>query len=174
MLPTLADFGIKSSVFIRKLDRRTHWHPSEGDNDLSLRARIASEKVFPPTEKRYSLWYVSTNEQFYGVLASLTFYANPKARDIDFICIEEDELQEFGITPELIPEGNCLHVKSLHFDVEICKNTAQYICYNLMNKGTADKRCQKAKVNLVLEHQRKLGCQSTETDCQSCQCETWE
>lgn len=61
MLPTLADFDIPSGVFIRKLNKRTHWDPQEGDNDLSLRAKLASERIFP-AERKHSLWYVSTEQ----------------------------------------------------------------------------------------------------------------
>ncbi|GBO55183.1 hypothetical protein APA_3233 [Pseudanabaena sp. lw0831] len=170
MLPTLADFDILSGIFIRKLNKRTHWDPQEGDNDLSLRAKLASERIFP-AERKHSLWYVSTESEFYGVVASLTATATPKNRDIDFIWIEECELQEVGVIFESIPNGDCLHVKSLHIDAEINKSIFQNLCYNLMNKKREAYRCSKRQTTYILEYQRQIGCKSTDTDLKSCECQ---
>jgi len=170
MLPTLADFDIRSGVFIRKLNKHTHWYPQEGDNDLFLRAKLGSEKIFPDGRK-HSLWYVSTEREFYGVVASLTATATPKNRDIDFIWIEESELQEVGVIFENIPNGDCLHVKSLHFDAEINKNIFQNLCHNLMSKQREAYRCKKRQTTCILEYQRQIGCKSTDTDLESCECQ---
>jgi hypothetical protein len=170
MLPTLVDFDIPSGVFIRKLNKLTHWHPQEGDNDLSLRAKLASEKIFAD-ERKHSLWYVSTENEFYGVVASLTATATPKNRDIDFIWIEESELQEVGVVFEKIPNGECSQVKSLHFDAEINKSVFQNLCYNLMGKQREAYRCKKRQTTCILEYQRKIGCKSTDTDLESCECQ---
>ncbi|HBC42980.1 MAG TPA: hypothetical protein DCZ88_14130 [Pseudanabaena sp.] len=172
MLPTLADFDIRSGVFIRKLNKLTHWHPQEGDNDLSLRAKLASEKIFPD-ERKHSLWYVSTESEFYGVVASMTATATPKNRDIDFIWIEESELQEVGVVFENVPNGNCLYVKSLHFDADINKSIFHDLCYNLMSKQREAYRCKKRQTTCILEYQRQIGCKSTDIDAESCECQSW-
>ena len=161
---------IHSGVFIRKLNKRTHWYPQEGDSDLSLRAKLAAEKVFPD-EPKHSLWYVSTEQDFYGVVASLTATATPKNRDIDFIWIEESELQEVGVAFEKIPNGDCLQVKSLHIDAEINRNIAQNLCYNLMIKKRESYRCKKKETTFILEYQRQIGCKSTNADVEFCECQ---
>jgi hypothetical protein len=174
MLPSLIDLGIEPGSFIRKLDKQTDWNGYTDESDLSIASKFVSEKVFKEQgAAKYSLWPVSTEQEFYGVVASLTAIATPKDRNIDFVWIAKSELEEVGIVFEQVPEGKCLHVQFLHYDAVINANVAQQLCYNLMSRKRAAKRCKKAQTSLILEHQKTLGCKGTDVVCQVCECERW-
>ena len=173
MLPTLRDLEIKPGSFIRKLDNRNHWNAYKDSSDLTQASQLIAEKVFNEQSEKYSLWYVSTEQEFYGVLAALTANATPKDRNIDFIWIAEHELKEVSIAFENIPEGSCVHVQRLHFDAVINQRIAQQLCYNLIAQERISLRCNKAQTILVLEHQHQLGCKAVDTNFQICECEGW-
>jgi hypothetical protein len=171
MLLRLTDLGFEFPSFLRKINSKNHWYPEEGDRDLNIRAQKVAEKIFNEQKGIYSLWYISTEEEFFGVVASLTTNANPKDRNIDFIWITESELKEVGIIFSQIPEGNCFRVKDLHFDVEINPNSARALCYHLMSNQRDAQRCPKKQTISILQHQRQIGCKAADISSQSCQCE---
>jgi len=127
MLPSLSDFGIDVPSYIREIRSRTRWNP-EGCNTIEERARVVAGSLFNEANHLYSIWLVSTEQELYSVIACRTDNRNPRERDIDFIWIAEDELQEIGIVPENQPEGNCLNAKHLHFNVIIEPLVAEKLC----------------------------------------------
>jgi hypothetical protein len=171
MLLCLKDLGFEFPSFLRKINNKSHWEPEEGDQDLDIRAQTVAEKIFDEQKGIYSLWHISTEEEFFGVVASLTTNANPKNRNIYFIWITESELKEVGIIFKKIPEGDCFRVKDLHFDVEINSNSAYALCYKLMSNQRGAQRCPKNQTKSILEHQRQIGCKAADISSQSCQCE---
>jgi len=171
MLLHLKDLSFEFPSFLRKINSKNHWYPEEGDRDLKIRAQKVAEKIFNEQKGIYSLWYISTEEEFFGVVASLRTNANPKDSDIDFIWITESELKEVGIIFKKIPEGDCFRVKDLHFDVEINPNSAYELCYKLMSNQRKAQRCRQKQIKSILEHQRQIGCKAADISSQSCQCE---
>jgi hypothetical protein len=171
MLPTLTDLGVQAGCYIRKIDRRTHWRPEGCDEDLSARSSLAAEKVFRPNEKTYCFWYVETDHEFYGVIASLIANATPKDRDIDFIWMTQDELDYIGVALHHVPEGNCRHVQNLHFEAEILPSTAQALCYHLMAIGRESYRCKKKNTTAIHQHQIQIGCNAVNLEATDCKCE---
>lgn len=168
MLPTLAEFGAQFPVFIRKIDSRVRWNP-EGCNSIEERANLVAERLF--TKEVYSIWRVTSDLEFYGVIASLSAGRNPRNQDIDFIWITEEELQEVGMIIEQKPEGDCLYVQKLHFNTRIDNHTAKRLCYNLLTKGREAKRCKKNQTTQILEYQDKLGCKAIKSNSMKCGCE---
>lgn len=171
MLPSLTELGFESPSYLRKINNRTHWHPQEGDNNLTIRAQLAAEKLFNEQNSLYSLWYISNKDQFYCVVASLTANANPRDRNIDFILIGESELNDVNISLSNSPEGDCLNVQHLHFNALINLIAAQNLCYNLMDKGREAQRCKKQQTKLILEYKHQLGCKAVNKSSLVCQCE---
>ncbi|MCL1470775.1 hypothetical protein [Argonema antarcticum] len=169
MLPTLAEFGAQFPVFIRKIDSRARWNP-EGCNSIEERANRVAERLF--TKDVYSIWRVTSDLEFYGVIASLSATRNPRNQDIDFIWITEEELQEVGITIEKKIEGDCLYVQKLHFNTRIDNDTAKRLCYNLLTKGREANRCKKNQTIQILEYQEKRGCKAVKSNLIQCECET--
>jgi hypothetical protein len=180
MLPSLSDFGIDVPAYIREIRSLTRWNP-EGCNTIEERARVIEERarvvaqsLFNEVDNLYSIWLVSTEQELYNVIAYRTDNRNPRERDIDFIWIAEDELQELGIIPENQPEGNCLNAQHLHFNVTIERPVAENLCKYLMYKGREAKRFRKkAHTTPILEHQRKLGCKAAGSNLGHCACEQW-
>lgn len=172
MLPTLAELGIEAPAYIRKIDSRVRWNP-EGWNTIEERARLVAEKLFREPANLYSIWLVSTDQEFYSVVASLSEYRSPKNQDIDFIWMTESELQEVGISAENKPEGGCLHAQNLHFNVQIDLRVAEELCAYLLRKGREAKRCKKSNTALILAHQKQLGCKATDSHLENCECEQW-
>lgn len=173
MLPTLSDFGISFPVYIRKLNNRNHWQPQDC-NTLAARAGAVAKKIFNDPEGIYSLWRVSTDQEFYGVVASLSANRSPKNQDLDFIWIAESELEEFGIEAQLSPEGDCRYVQNLHFNARINSVQAEALCFCLMNRDREAQRCkEKPHTTPILDHQAQLGCKATETEREACKCEDW-
>lgn len=172
MPPSLPDLGIQPGSYIRKLDNRNHWNGYSDDTDLTTASRLAAEKVFQEKGEKYSLWHVSTEQEFYGVVASLTANATPRDRNIDFISIAETELKEAGVKVENISEGACLRVKHLHVDARINPTVAQNLCYTLMSNQRKAQRCPKTSTISILEYQQQIGCRATNTSLPTCTCET--
>jgi hypothetical protein len=107
------------------------------------RAKLASELLFKEPDNLYSLWLINTEEDFYGVLASLSANRNSANKPADFICIKESELKQLNIYYTKEPEGKCLKVESLHFNAFIDERVAASLCYILMQQGVEAKRCSK-------------------------------
>ncbi|MEB3214113.1 MAG: hypothetical protein VKL39_22385, partial [Leptolyngbyaceae bacterium] len=172
MLPTLNDFGIYKPGYIRKVDKRGHWKP-EDSYDLESRAKIAAERIFKLNSKNlYSLWYVETAEQFYGMVAVLSAGRTPKNQDIDFLWIDAEELSSASIEPEPVPEGQCLFVQSMHFNAYIDPAAAEQLCLIMMQADREAQRCKKRQhTKLILEYQAEKGCKDTETSQENCDCE---
>ncbi|MEH2104665.1 hypothetical protein [Nostoc sp.] len=171
MLPTLLEFGIEAPAYIREIRSRTRWNP-EGCDTVEKRARVVAENLFDEPSHLYSIWLVSTDQELYNVIASRTDNRNPRERDIDFIWITEDELQEVGIIAENKPEGNCLRAQHLHFNVQVEPLMAEKLCECLIRKGREAKRFgKKAHTTPILESQKKLGCKATESGLEHCECE---
>jgi hypothetical protein len=95
MLPSLVDLGIEPGSFIRKLDNQNHWNAYK-DQDVSVAPQSVAEKVFREAGEKYSLWKIHTEQEFYGVVASLTANATPRDRNIDFIWIRTYALTKRG------------------------------------------------------------------------------
>lgn len=168
MLPTLEEFGINPPVYIRKIDSRTRWNPEGCSNDEE-RAKLISDSLFK--EEVYSLWMVNSPAEFYGVITSLSSRRNPKHQDIDFIWIMEEELQEVGIKPEPIPEGDCLFVQNLHFNAQIDNTKAYQLCLNLLRKGRQAQRCKRKTTKMILEYQANQQCKAANSTFLKCKCE---
>lgn len=168
MLPNLEEFGINPPVYIRKIDSRSRWNPEGCSNDEERAKRIA-DSLFK--EEVYSLWKVNSNDEFYGVIASLSSRRNPKHQDIDFIWIMEEELQEVGIKPEAIPEGDCLFVQNLHFNAQINNTKAEQLCLNLLRKGRQAQRCKRNTTKKILEYQANRQCKAANSNFLQCRCE---
>lgn len=173
-LPTLSDFGIKTPAYIRAIRSLTQWNP-EGCNTLEERARVVAENVFNEASHFYSIWLVSTDQELYSVIASLTEYRKPREQNIDFIWIVENELQEVGITVKNESEGGCLHAQHLHFNVQINPYMAEKLCNYLIHKEREAKRLvKKSQTTPILKHQKQLGCRTTDSNLEHCECEHWQ
>lgn len=159
MLPTLLEeFGIITPVFIRKINSLTHWNPEGCDDNLEERAKKVSDKIFE--DEMCSLWKVTGDKDFYGVIASLSAKRHNKNQAIDFIWITEEELKEVNIVIQAKPEGECLYVKDLHFNIQINRFTAQTLCHNILKKDRKAERCKKTHTTEILEHQKSNNCRA--------------
>ncbi len=166
LLTELDGLEIDFPCYIRKIDNRNHWNGLEGNINQCVQKAV--EKLFNEQDNLYSLWYLKTREQFLGVVASLTTYANPKKRNIDFICIKEEDLIEAKIQFYQVPEGRCIYVQKLHFDAEIDKKSAEMLCRSLMNKNIIAKRCKKKVTEQILAYQQQLKCLATDLTINNC------
>lgn len=172
MLPTLSEIGVELGVYIRKINNRNHWHP-EGINNIEERSKKVAAKLFNYPENVYSIWFVSSEQEFYCVVAALSADRSPKNQNIDFIYITKDELAQLGLSPNLVAEGDCLHAQSLHSNVHIDKSKAQMLCSTLMQKDREPYRWSKKKTQEILTHQTSLGCKANDDPPPRCRCENW-
>lgn len=168
MPPTCQDFGINFPVYIRKMDNKSHWNPQDC-NDEEERANRVAQKVFK--NKTSSLWLVTSNEDFYGVIAALSENRNPRHQDVDFLLITEEDLYKVGITPKPVSEGKCLAVRSRHFDIIMDEDQAKDLCRYLISQERKPGRCKKKQTISILEHQQQRGCKAVSSDQSQCVCE---
>lgn len=167
MLPTLADLGIKSPVYVRKIDKKSHWNPES--INLEDRVNQVANKIFK--DDLSSLWYIESDEDFYGVIAAISSGRNPRNQDIDFIFITNEELEELKIFKEQTKEGKCLFVQHLHYNIQINKETARQLCYNLIEKGREAQRCKKKQTQAILDYQTNKSCKAVVDNTDKCNCE---
>lgn len=170
MLPGLANFNIHKPGYIRKLNNQNHWYP-EGSATVEERVKAVVQKVFANPEHIYSLWFVETAEQFYGVVAALSAGRTPKNQNLDFLWINAEELASASIELTPISEGQCLFVRDLHFNAYIDSASAEKLCLIMMQAGREAQRCKKNQhTTPILEYQTGKGCRATETSREHCDC----
>lgn len=172
MTPTLEQLEIHHlPVFIRKIDNRNHWYPQGYDDDLEGRVQRVSEKIFK--KEKCSIWKINKQEEFYGVIASLSANRDKREQDVDFIWITEEELNEVSIKLHAKPEGKCLDVKDLHFDIYFNRDQAKALCCKLIQNRREANRCQRADTKKILEHQERKKCRAVvENQSSICCCES--
>lgn len=171
MLLNLTDFGINKPGYIRKLNNRNHWNPKSCPA-LKDRVRAVVPKLFSNSEHLYSLWYIETAEQFYGVIASLSAGRTPRNQDIDFLWIAAEELSEASIKLTQVSEGKCLFVRDLHYNAYVNPDSAEQLCFFLMQADRQAQRCKKnPHTKPILEYQTEKGCKATDSDRDGCDCE---
>lgn len=153
-IPTLDLFGITSPVFIRKINNRNRW--IQYDSTVEDREKKIANDVF--SSQICSLWWVESDEDFYGFVASISSNRSPQNQNIDFISILKNDLYEIGINYECIAEGDCLAVKHLHYNAEITEDKAILLCSKLINRNQEPQRCKKKQTQIILEHQKMKGC----------------
>jgi hypothetical protein len=171
MCPCLLDLGIEPDSFLRKIDNRNAWNGYADKPGSGQIYQEVAEKVFREREGIYSLWKVKTEQDFYGVVASLTANATSKDRNIDFIWISEAELADIGIQIQKVVEGRCLHAKDLHFDAKISNKKAKELCRILLERERVANRCKKAHTVAIRNYQTSLGCKAVDSNTQKCKCE---
>jgi hypothetical protein len=165
MIPTLAELGVLTPAYIRKINKKAHWDP-EGCNGINERVQLVVEKVFKQDE--YSVWKVATDSEFYGVIASLTANKHPKNCDIDFIWIAESDFNTIGIQLRQLQEGKCECVEHLHFNIKSEKSLAEDLCRSLFEQDRQAIRCRKKQTELILDYQKSLGCRATDSKHEMC------
>lgn len=171
MLPGLANFDIHKPGYIRKLNNKNHWYP-EGSATVQERIEAVVQKLFVNPEHIYSLWFIETAEQFYGVVASLSAGRTPKNQNLDFLWIDAEELASASVELTPISEGQCLYVRDLHFNARIDPASAEKLCLIMMHKGRQAQRCKKNQHSTpILVYQAEKGCKATETSREHCDCE---
>lgn len=137
------------------------------EESLSILDNVA-DKLFK--EDIYSIWRVHSDEEFYGIIASLSSDRNPREQNIDFICITDEDLETLKISKEQTQEDNCLFVQHLHYNTQIDRTTAKQLCRKLINEGREPKRCYKKWTQAILEHQHQKGCQAIVSNENPCSC----
>ena len=153
-IPTLAQFGITNPVFIRKINNRNRW--IQYDSTVEDREKKIARDVF--NSRICSLWWVETDEDFYGFVASISSNRSPQNQNIDFIPILKTDLDGVGINYQCIAEGDCLAVRHLHYNAEITGAQAILLCRRLMNRNQEPQRCKKKQTQLILQYQQRKGC----------------
>ena len=153
-IPTLDLFGITNPVFIRKINNRNRW--IQHDPTVEDREKKIARDVF--NSEICSLWWVKSDEDFYGFVASISSKRSPQNQNIDFIPILKNDLDEVGINYQCVAEGDCLAVKHLHYNAEISEAQAILLCSKLINRNQEPQRCKKKQTQLILQHQRMKGC----------------
>jgi hypothetical protein len=168
----LDDLGVEPPVYIRKMDKKSHWDP-ENVSSPEERVRRVAEKVFTPREKteEYSIWLVNSNIDFCGIVADLSANRNPMYQILDFICITKQDLQECKIIPNSTDGKNCLFVKHLHYDIKLDQQQAQLLCQRLIEKGVVPIRCPQKSTRSILDYQAQKGCKAIKKDSDGCECE---
>lgn len=172
MLLKLSDFGISSPIYLRKIDRLSHWNP-ENSFDFENRVNQVADKVF--RESVCSIWQINSDEELYGVVAAISSRRNPRHQDIDFIYLTEQDLDEIAIFKKQTEEGKCLFVKRLHYniDIDIDRQQARKLCRKLLQEKREPQRCKKKMTQEILAYQEKRGCKAV-SDSQNvirCDCE---
>ncbi|MFM2312012.1 MAG: hypothetical protein RLZZ04_1288 [Cyanobacteriota bacterium] len=154
-IPTLDQFGIEPPVFVRKIDNKNRW--IEHDlGSISDRARKIAINVF--NAEICSLWWIKSDEDFHGFVASISSNRSPQNQNIDFIWMTKKDLELAKIECKNIPEGDCLAVKNLHYNATIDEKKAILLCSELIKRQQEPQRCRKKQTELILQQQRAKRC----------------
>jgi hypothetical protein len=165
----LQEFGILPPVFIRKLDRRSDWHPEVAPLD---RPRRSADLLFAEADRIFSLWYIKNDQDFYNMVTAISAHRSPQNQNFDFIWITADELKDAGIEPEEFAEGQCIPARSLHYNAVISAEAAVLLCQDLLDANRQDYRCNRKKTGAILDLKRSSGCYALVPDSTGCLCES--
>lgn len=106
------------------------------------------------------------------VAATLNANRNSPAEQIPFIWITREDLEQIGLIPVQVDEGECIYARKLHFNVTIEPNQAKELCYLLMGNSRNSAKCTKGEMKSVVEVQTNGGCKAYQNHPEVCKCET--
>lgn len=155
---TLADtVGLPGPLFLRKLRRKADWGSIE--TPIEERAVSAALSVFPVHSKPYSVFRVTTDDEFKRIILGLNSGRRKLDGDSDFIAVLPRELASLGIAVERTPgETLCRLANSLHFDMSPTEDQVREMCHQLLAQGRAVVHLGKSMIRPLVVQARTEGC----------------
>lgn len=120
-------------VYLRKLDKRSHWgHP---DDPRDLRIETAVADVFHPSAAAFSLFRAANDEDLYRIVVGLNSLRKSLSQQIDFVAFTESEIVSAGIHLSVTPgETTCHSANRLHVDASATRvDSIRHLCRDLFN-----------------------------------------
>jgi hypothetical protein len=156
-------------VYLRKLDKRSHWGHSEDPSDSRTETAVA--EVFHPSETAFSLFKAVNDEDLYRIVVGLNSLRASLSQQIDFVAFTESELLSAGITLSVTPgETTCHAANRLHVDGSASgDDSLRQLCHALFGANRAAFRVTKSEASEIAAHMQAFGCQAVITD-SVCQC----
>ena len=147
-------------VYLRKLDKRSHWGHS--DDNRNLRIETAVAEVFNPSEKAFSLFRAANDEDLYRIVVGLNSLRASLSQQIDFVAFTESEILSAGIQLSMTSgETTCHSANRLHVDA--CAphiDTIRRLCHNVFNANRQAFRITKSEATDIATYMQGYGCQA--------------
>ena len=156
-------------VFLRKLDKRSHWGHS--DDPRSLRIDTAVAEVFDPCEKPFSFFRAANDEELYRIVVGLNSLRASLSQQIDFVAFTEFEILSAGIQLSVTAgETSCHSANRLHVDASAPSITSiRQLCDDVFNANRQAFRVTKSEASDIASYMRAYGCEAV-VFATSCQC----
>jgi hypothetical protein len=129
--------GLEGPVFLRKLRRRADW----GSNETPQEERAADLlkvvwKCEPHPESPFSVYLVSTDEEFQKVVIGMNGSRPSLTADSDFIAILPSDLEAVGLSAEPRKgETLCRFANSLHHEISAQADQLLAMCLRLLHQS---------------------------------------
>lgn len=155
---TLADtVGLPAPIFLRKLRRKADWGSIE--IPVEERAVSAVRSIFLNDSMPYSVFRVTTDDEFTRVVLGLNSGRTRLDGDSDFIAVLPRELGSLGIAVEKTPgRTSCRLANSLHFDMSPTEDQLRELCHQMLAQGRAVIHLKKNMIRPLVDQARSEGC----------------
>jgi hypothetical protein len=157
-------------LYIRKIDKRSAWTPevmAEEDRPLE-----AANRGFPRSEKKFSLYLVSTFDELKRVTVGLNSFRRRLKEQVDFIAFTRDELD--GIQAcllDAVGATGCDTANRLHVDIQIADYAkCVELCEEVMGRERTSFRVSKKDAKSWANELELFGCLAFQNN-QNCPCE---
>lgn len=156
-------------VYLRKLDKRSHWGHSEDPHDSRIETAVA--EVFHPSEMEFSLFKAANDEDLYRIVIGLNSLRASLSQQIDFVAFTESEIAAAGIRLSITAgETNCHSANRLHVDGSATRDSSlRQLCQDLFAVNRQAFRVTKSEASEIAAYLLPFGCEAVVPD-SMCQC----
>jgi len=155
--------GINCTIYVRKLNRKKEWEPSE-PIDIKSRAEQCYQSAFKDDLNQISVFSVSSNIELARI--AVTMNAPEKRGWTEEIVLawftEEDIRSQNLIINQSLVETECELANRLHYDIEDDQYKVIALIESVMKIGRGIIRFKKAKMRKALKSAEDAGCYATD------------
>jgi hypothetical protein len=156
-------------VYLRKLDKRSHWGHSEDPRDSRTETAVA--EIFQPSEMAFSLFKAANDDDLYRIVVGLNSLRASLSQQIDFVAFTESEIASAGIRLSETPgETTCHSANRLHVDGSATRDSSlRQLCQDVFATNRQAFRVTKSEASEIAAHMQAFGCEAVVPD-SACQC----
>lgn len=156
-------------VYLRKLDKRSHWGHSEDPHES--RIETAVREVFHPNEMGFSLFKAANDADLYRIVIGLNSLRASLSQQIDFVAFTESVIAAAGIRLSVTAgETNCHSANRLHVDGSATRDSSlRQLCQDLFAVNRQAFRVTKSEASAIATHLQLFGCEAVASG-SICQC----
>jgi hypothetical protein len=160
-------YGVPWPFLIVKLGRKRFW--GSLDQPLDERLAAAADKIFPSTDRPFSMYRVRSEEDVYRVAVAMNAGRSSLSEDSSFVAFLDEELVQLGITCLDTPGSTaCELVNRWHKDADANPSQALDLCRLAMQQGRPVRTLTKGMLRPAVARSTENRCRAAVSDAGKC------